>query len=171
MVSHSENNEESLSTLVENPSFSPNRNGLAEKGFLGGLLDPLLEANVKVFPIHPHQQPNLGWAIHGYSIPEIHCSSDLSTQQVHMTRLVWISQIVIFCQASTAQKPTIALFKRHYGPGRTRICSPMCTLGPGASKWYSVLGNLPSFSKLPHGGLSSYRHNNKGTIIDYNASS
>ncbi len=70
----------------------------------------------------------------------------------HTTRLVSNQSIVIFRQASRTQKPTIALFKRHYGPGRTGRCSPTCTLGPWASKWYSVIGNLPSFSKLPHGG-------------------
>lgn len=139
-------------TLVENLSFSPNRNGLAEKGFLGGSVKPSSRGQCeRSFPSILINNPTLdeqSMAIHSRNPLQqwpLHTTSPYDTTRLNQS-------IVIFCQVSTAQKPTIALFKRHYGPGRTRRCSPMCTLGPGACKWYSVLGNLPSFSKLPHGG-------------------
>ncbi len=139
-------------TLVENPSFSPNRNGLAEKGFLGGFVRPSSRGQCeRSFPSILINNPTLDEQ--SMAIPFQKSTAAVTSPH---NKSIWHDSFESvnchFLPGFHSTKPTIALFKRHYGPGRTRRCSPMCTLGPGASKWYSVLGNLPSFSKLPHGG-------------------
>lgn len=160
MVSYSENNVQSLShpPLSATLPSSPKQKGLAEKGFLGGFVSP--SSRDQCERSFPPILINIPTNIPGISNPWLFQPRNPSStaavtsphNKVHMTRLVSTQTIVIFRQASRAQKQTTALFKRHYGPGRTGRCSTTCTLGPGASKWYSAFGNLPSFSKLLHGG-------------------
>lgn len=141
------------STLVGKTTFSHKQK--AEKGFLGGFDSPSSrdQCERSFHPSSPTSQPckSNPWLFQPRN-PSSTAAVTSPHNNVHMTRLVSDQSIVIFRQASRAQKQTTALFKWHYGPGRTGRCSPTCTVGPGASKWYSAFGNLPSFSKLPHGG-------------------
>lgn len=128
------------STLVSNSTFSPKQKGLAEKGFLGGFVSP--SSRDQCERSFPPILINIPTNIPGISNPWLFQPRNPSStaavtsphNKVHMTRLVSTQTIVIFRQASRAQKQTTALFKRHYGPGRTGRCSTTCTLGPGASK-------------------------------------